>query len=360
MKGSRVGVVLSPLSRRDFLKSALALGGTLALSSGALAGLTGCAPAAPKSLTKAPARLGWTKCTEYAGMFVADDKGYYKDEGLEVDIRTGGAGIDPIALVAAGSEDVGVPSSGAMVITSRSRGIPVKAFGAQYEKLPFCLLSLKESGIKSVKDLKGKVVAWTPEARYMLEMLLKMHGMSPTDVKIVGQGYDVTPLIMKQWDACSAWIVNQPYLVQKAGKEWSCILGYDLGIRFHAMIYAASDELIAKEPGKIEGFLRATLRGWKYALEHQQEAIDLVVNKYAKGADPAVERFQMDTQIPLILTETTRKHGMAWMSGEVWDFGMKMLYEYKQITKLFNIDEVFTMDFLQKVHKPTPILPTGV
>ncbi len=122
----------------------------------------------PAKLVRVNVQLGWIKNTEFAGLFVADQKGYYAEEGLEVNFISGGAGIDPLSIIRANPGYIGVVSSSGTLINAVSKGAPFVALGSFYQKHPNGFLVLADSPIKTYKDFEGRKIGVQPEGEYYL------------------------------------------------------------------------------------------------------------------------------------------------------------------------------------------------
>src|SRR5579864_3572446 len=199
------------LSRRSFLThSFLAVGGlsaaqallaacsspnapapapTTATSAGAApAAAPTTAPAAATGVSDINFRLGWLATAQNAGEYYALDKGYFKDEGLNVSIQPGGPNVDNVSLTAGGSADIGQVSSNPSMILARAQGVPVKAFTVVLQKHPFAWFSLKESNITKATDFVGKKIGIQATAKPLLDALMAKNNIDPSKVTVVTIG----------------------------------------------------------------------------------------------------------------------------------------------------------------------------
>lgn len=365
MTRNRVSLLASPMDRRSFLKGGLGVLGAAALG-GLLAGCAtktaapvsapaagGTAPTGPAITFSGDLRLGWMKNAQFAGVFMADDNGYYREEGIELKIEPGGAGIDPIPLVSSGSEEIGIANSGASLMLARSRGVPVKVFASMLQKHPNGFLSLKEKNITRPEDFVGKRLGQQPENNPYTQAVLKKFNIPATQVQISNVGYDATSLLADQIDIYTAWSISQPIAVQKAGKDYNFLFLSDLGFRFYAMCYFTSENFLARPEGKdvVERFLRATIKGWQYAAANPKEAVDVTVSKYGQGLNPENEMFVMEQQTPLLESDETRANVMGWMEQSVWEQGMTQLLELDLMQTRFNIGDLLYMDALNAIKR---------
>src|SRR5262249_12806594 len=143
----KVSLLVQPVSRRGFLQGALT---GVALAAGV--GPDGMSSASAQSATPVSLQLGWFANAQMAADFTAIGKGYFKDAGLDVKIVPGGPSIDPVGVVASGSVLLGNVASIGVLVSGRSRGVPLKAFATAFQRHPFAFFFLKESGIKTPAD----------------------------------------------------------------------------------------------------------------------------------------------------------------------------------------------------------------
>jgi len=295
-------------------------------------------------------QLGWIKNTEFAGLFVAEQKGYYAEEGLEVNFISGGAGIDPLSITRANPGYIGVVSSSGTLINAVSKGAPFVALGAFYQKHPNGFLVLADSPIKTYKDFEGRKIGVQPEGEYYLDVLAAIHSLDKSKMQVIRMGFDPTPLLTGQIDAYMAWVVNQPYAVEKAGKKWRFLLLADNpGLQFYAMLPFVTRDLLRRDPTMIERWMRASLRGWAYVLDHPDEAAQLTIKNYLQGGDIDAEKWLLQQANPITVSADTKEHGLGWMDRKKWETGIQTLLNYKQIDHAPNVEEVMTDRFVEKI-----------
>jgi NitT/TauT family transport system substrate-binding protein len=293
-------------------------------------------------------QLGWIKNAEFAGLFAADQLGYYEEEGIRVRFNSGGSGVDPISIVRQNPEMIGVVSSSPSLINAVSRGAPLVAIGAFYQKHPNGFLILEDTPIDTFADLEGHSIGIQAESEYLLDVLVAYHGLDKSTMELVRTGFDPTPLLTGQVDAYVAWIVNQPYAVEQAGQEWKFMLFADNpGLEYFAMLPFAHNQLVESNPELVERFMRASLRGWEWALDNPQESAEMTVEHYLDGGDVAAERWLLDASIPLIATEETAEMGLGYMNPQKWEDGIAILHEYGQIEEIVPLDQIMTNQFVE-------------
>ena len=282
------------------------------------------------SLGDLTVQLSWIKNAEFAGEFIADDKGYYTDAGFDkVTLLPGPVGTEE--LVATGKADFGLSnaiSTGAAIANS---DFPLKIVGTTYQKNPFSILSLADGGnIATPQDLIGKKIGVQDPNLSLFMALLAANDISPDDVEIVPNGFDIAPLEDGQIDGLVAYVTNESLLVAGHGFE-TVDLGFaDNGLPFVAESVIATDDTIENRPEVVKAFLEAEIRGWKDACADTELGAKLAVEKYGVDIDPPLELekeiAQAEQQCELLVnTEETAANGLFTISEEMIAANMESL-----------------------------------
>jgi len=271
-----------------------------------LAGLAGTASAADKVTVQ----LKWLPQAQFAGYYVAAAKGFYKEADLDVTIKPGGPDIAPAQVLAAKGADLTVdwmPSA----LAAREAGVPMVNVAQIFNRSGMMLTCKKASGVTTSKDFKGKTLGvWFggneyPFLSWMGTLGLKTGGANP-DVKVLKQGFNVDPLLQNQAACISTMIYNEYWQVIDAGVKASDLVTFpyeDQGVA------TLEDGLYAREPdlkdpayvAKLGKFVKATLKGWDYAIKNQDEAVKIVLAADASGGSTAaVQKRQLENVAKLI------------------------------------------------------------
>ncbi|MBT9383119.1 ABC transporter substrate-binding protein [Pseudooceanicola sp. CBS1P-1] len=258
-----------------------------ALALGATAG-------AAQAADEVTLQLKWVTQAQFAGYYVAQDKGYYKDEDLDVTIKAGGPDIAPEQVIAAGGADV-ITTWMAAALAARERGVPLVNIAQPFKKGGLQLTCLKSAGIEKPEDLAGHTLGvWFygneyPFYAWMAHLGLKTDGAGPDGVTVVKQAFSVDPLIQGQADCISTMTYNEYGQVLDAGykPEDLTVFNYlDMGFgMLEDGLYVKEDDL--KDPkfdDKMVRFVRASMKGWKYAEAHPDEAAQIVLDNDETGA----------------------------------------------------------------------------
>jgi diguanylate cyclase (GGDEF)-like protein/PAS domain S-box-containing protein len=223
-------------------------------------------------------QLKWKHQFQFAGYYAAQQQGFYKKFGLDVEIREH-SGKPPIKVVIDGEAQYAVSS--ANVLIHRAKGYPVVALAAIYQHSPYALLVRADSGIQQVSDLSGRrVMLGTGTQDAALHAMFKRGGLSEAAYIRLPSSFDANALLTRETDAFNAYVTDQAFLLNEAGVQPRYIKPQDYGIDFYGDVLITNEREISENPRRVEHFRQATLEGWAYALSHVEEIVDLILEKY--------------------------------------------------------------------------------
>jgi PAS domain S-box-containing protein len=224
-------------------------------------------------------QLRWHHQFQFAGYYAALEKGYYRDEGLEVRLHAGASERQPVAEVLSGRAQYAEGNS--EVLYQRLQGKPLVALAAIFQHSPSVLLARADVGITSVHDLVGKKVMLmnrTEDADF-LSMILG-EGLQLSQVNILQSSYQIDDLISGKVQAFNSYSTNEPFLLKQRGIKFTVIDPKNYRVDFYSDILFTSESELRDHPRRVEAMRRATLKGWRYAMDHPEEIIDLLINQY--------------------------------------------------------------------------------
>jgi len=223
-------------------------------------------------------QLKWYHQFQFAGFYAAEAKGFYEAEGLKVEIREGSPKRPAIQEVLSGRADFGVADEA--VLLARLQGQPVVACAVIFQHSPFIVMARADSGIRKPSDLSGRSVMVGPlEGTAQFQAMLKHEGIPLGAVKQQPHTWNTQDLIEKRVDAITAYSTVEPTQLRQAGVEPAVIHVADYGVDFYGDTLFTTEAMVDKDRGRVAAFIRATRRGWEYAMEHQEEMIDLIMKK---------------------------------------------------------------------------------
>jgi NitT/TauT family transport system substrate-binding protein len=254
-----------------------------------LAGLLGgCGPSKSTETSKVTLAMGYIPNVQFTPFYVAVDKGYFADEGIEINFDYGWE-TDLLKLV--GSDELQFAiASGDQVILAHSQGLPVVYVLDWYRRFPVTIVSLADSGIKQPSDLVGRRVG-TPVtfgASYIgWRALLDAVGLKETDVELVSIGYtQVAALTEHQVDAAICYAMNEPVQMEVSGQSLNSIDVADyVNLVSNGLI--TNQKTIDQNPKLVQGMVRAALRGLAYTIDHPDEAFSIAMKYVPEAASDA-------------------------------------------------------------------------
>ena len=275
------------------------------LAAGAAAATLPLLTRAARAASPLALQASWTNDAEFAGYYVAMDKGWYKDEGLDLAYLAGGPDVVPESTIAAGKADLTLTTPDTTVQAMTDQGAKFKIIGAQYQKNPLGVVSLASKPIHTPKDLIGKVLAVPPVNGTSVDAMLALNGIDKSQVKIVPYEYDPTPLIKGEIDASIDFVTNVPYTIkQQSGQDAVSFLLYDVGFTIFNDTVVVTEEVLKSKRKELVGFLRASRRGWAENLKDPAVYPAMFKDSFFKGTGRSIENevFYNAAQKPLIDT----------------------------------------------------------
>ncbi|MGR6429688.1 ABC transporter substrate-binding protein [Rhizobium sp. PAMB 3174] len=271
-------------------------------------GLMGAAAATPLVARRAAAatpfnfQASWINDAEFSGYFVAADKGYYKEAGLDLNYMSGGPDVIPESAIIAGKADLTLTTPDTTIKAIVEQAAPFKIIGAQYQKNPIGIVSLAKNPIREPKDLIGKTLAVPPVNVVSVEAMLKISGIDRSKVNIVPYAYDPTPLIKGEIDASLDFTTNVPFTIKQAGEEATSFLLYDFGFTIFNDTVVVTEETLKTKRKEIVAFLKASRKGWDENLKDPTVYPKQFADTWYKGTGRSVENevYFNTAQKPLI------------------------------------------------------------
>ncbi|WP_415885257.1 ABC transporter substrate-binding protein [Neptuniibacter sp. QD37_6] len=225
-------------------------------------------------------QLLWKHQFQFAGYYMAIEKGFYAEEGLDVSLKEFDFGIDLVGEVTSGNSQFGVGRTSLLI--DKNAGADVVAMFAAYQQSPLMLLSRKDSDILLSSDLKDRKIMITNDAKKVGEIIamLLQAGITLSDFEQQQHSYNVQDLIDGKTDAIASYISNEPYLMDQQGVEYNIIHPKDYGFDMYSDILFTSREYIEKRPEIVDKFYRASIKGWMYAFDNIQETAQVIFDSY--------------------------------------------------------------------------------
>lgn len=248
-------------------------------------------------------QLKWSHAFQFAGYYTAVEKGFYREAGLDVSLLEAHPGTSVLASVREGRAQYGVGTSS--LLLDRAAGQPVVVLAVVFQHSPQVLLMRQnkhEHGTQGIHDLLDKRVMIEPHADELLAYL-KQEGIRPDRLQQVPHTFNPQDLIDGKVDAMSAYITNEPYILDQAGARYHTYTPRSAGIDFYGDNLFTTEGELAAHPDRVRAFREASLRGWRYAMENPGETADLIVAKYSKVHARDFFLFEARRMEPLLRTD---------------------------------------------------------
>ena len=311
--------------------------------------LAGCGPQeAKKPRDQVTVQLKWIHQAQFAGCYVAEKKGFYARENIDITLNPGGPNVTPdmkVAGLVSGKSHFAVIGA-TELLKARSQGESIVAVAVIFQKNPFVYATLKGSGLRRPRDFVGKKIMVPAEGRTQHDALLRKLGMAESDIKYIPYVRDVNPLVAGQIDAHMMYRTGLALAFEEKGLELDFIWVDDYGLRFYADTIVTTEQLVRQNPKLVERFLRATCDGWRYAIENQAEAVDITL-QYNPTLTKDRQMRMMESQTLLI---HTGKAPIGWMEKSVWEGMQEALNTESLSGKKMEIDDAFTLEFLERIY----------
>lgn len=249
------------------------------------------------------------------GHIVAEELGFFEEEGIEVEMTPGGPSLDGLAIVASGRADIGIISSSPALMMAVSQNIPVKAFATVLQQHPYVFISRADEPIKTPADMIGKKVGVNQTGVILVEALLKQNGFTLDQVEIVTIGADLSVLLTKQADVVTTW-ETQVATISRLGDIATMRL-WDHGVQLYASVLYANENTLEQRPETAAAFLRGLNKGWTYVAQNPEKAVEIFCAA-VPNADPALEEKAVPMQVQYAFNETTAANGWATFDPAVW------------------------------------------
>lgn len=293
-------------------------------------------------------QLVWKHQTQFAGFYAADINGFYKDENIQVTIRPRlSPSFDVISSVVKGDADFGV-NQGVGLIEARGKKMPVTAIASIYQRYPLSFISLQKKGITHPLDFVGRKFRTLTHGgtTVVFNLLLKKSNIERENILFVQTGYDLDRLFSGEIDVWAGYTINEVLIAQQKGVAINQIKPEDFGINMMGDTLFTSDILLNTNPELVQRFVRATVRGWQWAVEHPEAAAKMAL-QFDDGLDLAHQVAMMKASIPYIHASVP----VGMMDDAVWQEVHNAILEQGVIEKPLNLTAVYTNTFVEKMYQ---------
>ncbi|OGO39657.1 MAG: hypothetical protein A2Z03_01005 [Chloroflexi bacterium RBG_16_56_8] len=321
------------------------------------------APAATKApisapgaagLTKFPFRLNWTLYGEHAPFFVALDKGFYKDEGLDVEIVEGSGSTTVAQLVANNTNPVAYVDAATMM-RGVVAGMPIKAAGVTLQQSPMAFIYRADKARPTkIDEIKGSRIAITAgdASLAIFTAFMGKLGMKVDDVQMITVATAAAKeqaVLNGQADALLGYFMDQgPRMQLQSGVKMGWTRLYDMaGVTTLSSAYVVNNEWVKdpKNQDLLKRFLRASQRGWQYTSDHREEAAEIFM-KHAPAFNKEISLLEINGSMTILHTKATEGKALGVSSIDDWKDTQDLLSKYAELKPMADLNVYFTNDYL--------------
>jgi len=327
------------------MKRYLLLVATLAVS----VCICGCGKRSPAEGRKITLQLKWVYNAGFAGDLVAKEKGFWKEQGLDVEVRPGGVGVAPVKVVAVGDAQFGV-ATGDQLLLAAEEGVPVVAIALAYRDNPLSWITRSDSGMNSARDFKGKKIGLSfIDDEPLFNAMMAHVGLDPKkDFQIVPVKFDTSPFLRGEVDAFPVYRNTQAIEIaaelNKQGVGAQVIGPADEGIVSYSNLYFVTRGFEKKHPDTVRAFVAGVLKGWAYAQAHPDEAAEIVA-RYDKETKPDIIKMQVRATNKLV--QPSPADHIGEMTADGWASTEQILLQAKQLKKQLDVSSVFAEKYVR-------------
>jgi NitT/TauT family transport system substrate-binding protein len=294
-------------------------------------------------------RLDWIYQGPNAGFVVAKDKGFYDEAGLNVDLGPGKGSGSTAQLIASKASMFGF-ADGFVVGAGVSKGMNIVTVGAIYRRNPTAAIVLKESGIKTPKDLEGKSIGIAPGGTQFQQWPAFVRGCKLDGSKIqvinVDPAGTVPALVAGKVQAVASYAQGAvPGIEIRSKKETTAFMYADCGVTAVSNSIIVHQDLLKQDPDLVKTFVRATLKGFLYSRQHPDEAV-AIVKKFGPETMPEIVKRELEMSFLNWNTPNTAGKPLGWNSDKDWDATVETLKEYGGVTTPLKATDLYTNDFV--------------
>jgi ABC-type nitrate/sulfonate/bicarbonate transport system substrate-binding protein len=263
--------------------------------------------------------MNWVKDVEFAGYYIGIEEGFYADNGVQLELISGGPNApESVQMVASGTANIGISSDLIQIFDTIEKGTPLVMMAAKFQQSPAGLASLPDNPVRTAEDMVGKRIGGPQGDQRFFDAVLAVNGLKKGDYEFVPTGFDPEPLAKGDVEALSVFVTNQPLTLESQGVDVVAVTYAEMGLASYADILYAERDYIESNRETVVGFLRGTIKGWETQNSSPEMGARLTVEQYGADLGLAVEDEVREAKamIPLMQGPVTKEKGIFWMSAD--------------------------------------------
>ena len=285
----------------------------------------------------------------FVAAYMADVKGFFDDEDLDVTIQHSSGQGEHVKLLAAGQIQMTTATAADLLKRRADPGVPMVAIALFGQRSDQAFAVLANSGIESPKDWEGKVVGYksTPSADYLA--ILTAVGVDRDSISEVSVGFDPRILTEGRIDVYPVFASNEPYILRNLGFDVRVFHASEFGIDTMGLTYATTEDWLAENPDLAERFLRAALKGAAYAIDNPAEAVAEIMRRAPEG-DAEHQAFMLAAESAAALQGLDENRRIGWMTRDQWESQLSILERFGVVQNPVNLEEAFSTALLERIY----------
>ena len=261
-------------------------------------------------------QLSWLHSSQFAGSYIAQDRGWWSEAGLEVALQPGGPNAPVEPPVVSGTALVGI-SAADYTAAAVEEGAPFKILGVAMQKNPFVIASLPANPVNEPADLVGKRIGMALANTPVLQALCTLNGVDINGIEIIPTQYSAQPLLAGEVDCLLCWETDLPVAMTLQGVDNLTMLMADYGYAVHSQTYIATEDSLANRRADLVALMSGEVRGWDAYRADTDAAAALTLEKYPDaGLDLETQKLQAARQVSLMFSELTDANGFGWWTDD--------------------------------------------
>ena len=280
-------------------------------------------------------QLDWLNQFQFAGYYVAKEKGFYKEHNLDVQIKEFNYGVNLVEDVLNTENTYSIGKSSLVIDKLNNKKIVLLA--AIYQSSPMTLISLKSSNINKINDLKNKKVMITPSAKdaASINSMIISQNLKLEDINFIPHSFDLNDLINGKTDAMGCYLSNEPYILKNKNIKFNVFNPANYSFDFYGGILFTSNRELNKNPQRVKGFYDASIKGWNYAFANIEETAKLIFENY-NTQNKTLDSLIYEGQVLKKLSESTENYPLGFIDPKKID-ELKRLYLVLGFTNKSNV-----------------------
>ena len=287
----------------------------------------------------------------FAAAYVAQEKGYFAEQNLEVEIRHAAQG-EHLSLLMADEVQFTTADANSILQRRADPGLPIVAISLFGQRGQQAFLALADSGVRSPKDWEGRTFGYKVSVPPDYLAILEAAGVDRSRIEEVRVGFDPRVLTEGRVDVLAAFKSNEPNVIRNLGFDTVMFDAADYGVPTLGLAYITRQDLIDRDPDMVRRFLKATMKGAEFAAaaENEEETLDIVL-RYAENEDREHMRFMLAAELADARSPETESKGMGWMTADQWRAFRDSLTKHQALSAPVEVESAFTNRFLEEIYE---------